>query len=406
MAVRSGAAIIGIAPLGYLIPTLPSMVATRVVQGVGWAAYGTGGHAVLAKIATPARRSEAAGYYNAMPALAVLIGPTVGLWLYANVSAAGPFLLASALGLAGLLVTRWLPLAPALPPTTPDGRPVARAPVKLVLGLFDPAAIIPMLLIGTFMSVQSLFVIFAPVFASEHGIPIEQLALYYPVYGIVLLVAHLALGRVSDRVGRFPAIVAGCLVAIVGLAIATVVPRSPRPRRRRRPVRGRDRAHLVDRQRPDHGVGAARAHRIGDGHVLGRLPARRVHRRRRVGHGHRRRRLPLAVRRRRRSWSRPRWPSPCARLRGGPRAPTPAGSPRADGGQSGGSTASRVSGANSSSTDSRRRVMPCSAAQRTAVSSSGPVGLDAVAPVAIAEQGGRPPRTRRPATGPSWPACR
>jgi predicted MFS family arabinose efflux permease len=140
------------------------------------------------------------------------------------VSAAGPFLLASALGLGGLLVTRWLPLAPALPPTTPDGRPVARAPVKLVLGLFDPAAIIPMLLIGTFMSVQSLFVIFAPVFASEHGIPIEQLALYYPVYGIVLLVAHLALGRVSDRVGRFPAIVAGCLVAIVGLAVATVVP--------------------------------------------------------------------------------------------------------------------------------------------------------------------------------------
>jgi MFS family permease len=224
-AVRSGAAIIGLAPLGYLFPSLPAMVVTRVVQGVGWAAYGTGGHAILARIATPTRRSEAAGYYNATPALAVLIGPTIGLWLYANVSVAGPFLLASALGLGGLLVTRWLPLAPVAPAPTADGSAPPPAPkVRLILGLFDPAAIVPMLLIGTFMSVQSLFVIFAPVFAREHDIPIEQLAIYYPIYGVVLLVAHLLLGRVSDRVGRFPAIVSGGLVAIVGLAIAAAVP--------------------------------------------------------------------------------------------------------------------------------------------------------------------------------------
>jgi MFS family permease len=222
LAVRSGATIIGLAPLGYLIPTLPSMVATRLVQGVGWAAYGTGGHAILARIAAPTRRSEAAGYYNAMPALATLLGPTIGLWLYANVSTAGPFALASALGLGGLLVTRWLPLAPVAPAATAAG--IDRPKVRLVLGLFDPVAIVPMLLIGTFMSVQSLFVIFAPVFAREHDIPIERLALYYPVYGVTLLIAHLVLGRVSDRVGRFPAIVSGCLVAIVGLAIATVSP--------------------------------------------------------------------------------------------------------------------------------------------------------------------------------------
>jgi predicted MFS family arabinose efflux permease len=81
-------------------------------------------------------------------------------------------------------------------------RPAAAPPVRVVAGVFDPVAIVPMFLVATYMSVQSLFVIFAPVYAREHGIPIEQLGIYYPVYGVVVLIAHLSLGRVSDRFGR------------------------------------------------------------------------------------------------------------------------------------------------------------------------------------------------------------
>jgi MFS family permease len=90
--------------------------------------------------------------------------------------------------------------------------------------MFDPAAVIPMLLIGAYMSVQSLFVIFAPVYARASGIPIEQLGIYYPLYGSVVLVAHLTLGRVSDRVGRWPSIATGCVIAVFGLTIAALVP--------------------------------------------------------------------------------------------------------------------------------------------------------------------------------------
>lgn len=218
--VRAGAATIGLAPLGYLVPSLTAMVATRVVQGAGWAAYGTSGHAILARVAPPSRRSEAAGYYNAMPSLAILVGPALGLWFYRSGSMAAPFLLAASLGLAGLALTRWMPVA--VPPRDPALPP--HAPVRLVAGVFDPVAVIPMLLIGTYMSVHSLFVIFAPVYANEMGIPVEQLGIYFPVYGSIVLVAHLALGRVSDRVGRWPSIAAGCAIAIVGLAVAVLVP--------------------------------------------------------------------------------------------------------------------------------------------------------------------------------------
>jgi MFS family permease len=213
---RIGAALLGLAPLGFIIPSLPTMVAARVVQGAGWAAYGTSGHTILARIAPPGRRSEAAGYYNAMPALAVLLGPATGLWLYANVSSIGPFLLASALGLAGLALTSRLPVGAGV---HEQRDAPAGPPVRLVAGLFDRSAIVPMLLIGTFMSVQSLFVIFAPVYAREKGIPIDQLGLYYPAYGIVLLVAHLTLGRTSDRFGRWPTVALGCVTAIAGLLL-------------------------------------------------------------------------------------------------------------------------------------------------------------------------------------------
>lgn len=220
LVVRAGAAVIGIAPLGFLVPSLATMLAARVVQGAGWAAYGTSGHAILARIAPVGRRSEAAGYYNSMPSLAILIGPALGLWLYTNVAEDAPFVLAAALGLAGLALTTRLPV------TVPRHDPSAgrRPPVRLVAGIFDPAAVIPMLLIGTYMSVQSLFVIFAPVYARASGIPIEQLGIYYPLYGTVVLVAHLTLGRVSDRFGRWPAIATGCVIAMFGLAIATLVP--------------------------------------------------------------------------------------------------------------------------------------------------------------------------------------
>ncbi len=218
--IRGAAAILGLAPLGYLIPALPAMLATRIVQGIGWSGYGTGGQVMLARVAHPARRGQASGYYQATPSLAILVGPSIGLWLYASVGAHGPFLLSAALGLAALALTRWLPIGP---PPTPEAH-VERRPVRLILGLFDRSAVVPMVLIATFMSVNSLFVIFAPVYARAHAIPIEQLALYYPAYGAVSLFGYLFLARTSDRIGRRRAIVIGCVGAIVGISLAALWP--------------------------------------------------------------------------------------------------------------------------------------------------------------------------------------
>lgn len=213
---RGGAVLIAAAPLGYLLPIGTITLLIRGIQGVGWAAYGAATHALVAKIAPPGRRGEAAGYYNATHALAVLIGPASGVWLYQNTGPAAPFLLASSIGLAGLLVSARIHFPPRVTPLKSDleGEDWRGA-------ILERSAVIPMLLVATFQSVQSLFLIFAPVYAAAVRIPIEALALYYPVFGTVMLVSQLGLGRISDHQGRRPTVVAGSIVAIVGI---TMVP--------------------------------------------------------------------------------------------------------------------------------------------------------------------------------------
>jgi MFS family permease len=213
---RAGASLIAVAPLGFLLPATWTTFVARLVQGTGWSAYGASGHALLAKIAPEGRRGEAAGYYNAMAALAVLLGPATGLWLYGHVGEWAPFLAGSGLGLAGLL----LALRIRIPSGLPRPRPAGAEPRAVVAGVLERSSLVPMLITATFISVQSLFVVFAPVYARARGIPIGDLGLYYPVYGAVVLIGQLTLGRASDRFGRLSTIVLGCVMALVGLAIA------------------------------------------------------------------------------------------------------------------------------------------------------------------------------------------
>jgi MFS family permease len=74
-------------------------------------------------------------------------------------------------------------------------------------------------MLTAFMSANSLFMVFPPVYALAVGAPIEVLAIYYPIYGLVLTVTQLFSGRVSDALGRATTIRLGAVIAIGGLAI-------------------------------------------------------------------------------------------------------------------------------------------------------------------------------------------
>lgn len=211
---RLGAILGTIAPMGLLLPGLAALLPVRFVQGTGWALYSVSTHALMARRSPAGRRGEASGYFMAMPALAHLVGPGIGVALYLATGTIGPALLATALGIAATAMAFRLGM-PA-----PVAAAAEERPRSLAERLIEPSALPSTLMIAAFMLPQSLFTVFAPVYALEVEAPLEWLALYFPFYGLVLFITQVVAGRASDRYGRHAAIVAGCTAAVVGCLMA------------------------------------------------------------------------------------------------------------------------------------------------------------------------------------------
>jgi predicted MFS family arabinose efflux permease len=205
----------------YLIPSLAVVFAIRLVHGTAWGAFNTGGHAALARLAPPARRGEASGVYNLMPGLAQFVGPSLGLALVALSGFDAAFLAAAGLALLATLVMVFGPLRLPARPVHPPRPSVEGGRLDR---FFEPGAVLPMAIEFLFTTSLTLFLVYPPVFAARSGIPLSDLALYYPIYGGVLVVSRFLLRRTMDRLARPTIIAGGALIAIVALAVAAAVP--------------------------------------------------------------------------------------------------------------------------------------------------------------------------------------
>ncbi|MEX2547956.1 MAG: MFS transporter [Chloroflexota bacterium] len=210
----AGVVTLAVSSAAYLIPGYIALFAVRIVHGAGWAAFNTGGHSLVGRLAPPARRGEASGIYNLMPGLAQLSMPAIGLALLAAFGFDAPFLVAAGLAAAALIA---VPLVSGRKAARPLERtqPTSRS-------LLERGAVLPMVIEIMFTSVQSLFLIYPPLFVIDRGLPLEHLTFYYPAVGITLVVSRAVLARLSDRVGRGPVLVGGATVAILGLAVAAL----------------------------------------------------------------------------------------------------------------------------------------------------------------------------------------
>ncbi|MGH2379898.1 MAG: MFS transporter [Candidatus Limnocylindria bacterium] len=206
---------LGLAGFLYLMPGLGPIFATRVLHGASWAAFNTAGSSTLAEIAPVLRRAEAAGIYTLVPNLAQMIGPAAALLLLGAYGFAGPFVAAGALGIAGTLVL----LSGALPERQEGVRTHTGGFWR---GLIERNALLPMTIEFLWISGQTLFVTYPPVFADEQAIPLEQLAIYYPVMGGVLIITRLIVRRHLDRYPRHLVLSTGISIGIVALGVAAI----------------------------------------------------------------------------------------------------------------------------------------------------------------------------------------
>jgi predicted MFS family arabinose efflux permease len=156
----------------------------------------------------------------ALPAIATILGPPAGVALYLAAGAVPPLVLAALLGLVAFGVT----LVIAVPPTRRAAEPAQNgAPRRGRDPMLEPTAIPSTLMVTTFMAGHSLFIVFPPVYLAAVGVEPAILAPYYLLYGLVMTISQLLVGRVSDRLGRDLTIRLGSGLAIAGFAAAFVL---------------------------------------------------------------------------------------------------------------------------------------------------------------------------------------
>src|SRR5206468_1077799 len=101
----------------------------------------------VGRLAPPARRGEASGIYNLMPALAQMVMPAVGLAVLAARGYDAAFLLAAVMATAGLLAI------PLVTGRRAESAARAQAPQPRSRSLLERGAILPMVIEIMFTSV-------------------------------------------------------------------------------------------------------------------------------------------------------------------------------------------------------------------------------------------------------------
>jgi MFS family permease len=199
-----GSAAMAAATLGYLTSQIATLLFSRAVHGVGWAAINTAGPAIAMDHAPDDRKGSAIGYFNAIRAVTIPVAPALGLWISSAYGFPAVFVLASGLALAASLLSIRLvrPLSASNPPAVPASRLVERR------------VLLPALVQVLLYSSAPLVWVFMPLMAIERGIP--GLAVFYLVVGITNIFVQ-PLARLSDTFGRGPNIAIGLAASGLGL---------------------------------------------------------------------------------------------------------------------------------------------------------------------------------------------
>jgi MFS family permease len=200
----------------YSIPSLIAVAANRLLHGSAWAAFNTGGHATMARSAPADRRGQATSVYNLVIAVSQLLIPGLGLVIATTFGFTQTFLLAAAIAFAAFLLIRLGPVPRAAPIPRSPGTDAPRQ------RLIERGAVLPMLFETIFTAAVPLYFSFLPLFALRHDIPIASIAIFFPIYGTVFLIARSLFTPWSDRLGRRRLLGISVVFAVIGLSVGAV----------------------------------------------------------------------------------------------------------------------------------------------------------------------------------------
>ncbi|MGH3735240.1 MAG: MFS transporter [Micromonosporaceae bacterium] len=201
-----GAAVAAVSLLGYAFAgSVPTLVALRLLTGVGEACFWVGFVAAAADLAPPERRGEAMSYSSLSLYVGLALGPPAGEWLVDAFGYTTTWLVGAGVLIAGVA------LALSAPETNPSAAEQQGRPPLIHRGALVPAG----LLLAVVWGMAGLFA-FAALYARELGMS-DAGWLLFGFAGVVVLI-RLFGARLPDRLGPSRATIAALSLATAGLA--------------------------------------------------------------------------------------------------------------------------------------------------------------------------------------------
>jgi DHA1 family solute carrier family 18 vesicular amine transporter 1/2 len=197
------AALAGASALFALANTLPWLFAARLVQGASDAVTWVVGFALLADLYDANERGRVTGFVMMCTSVAMMIGPTLGGWLYELGGIRMPFLFVAALALVSM----------ALFLTLDEPRRHASAdivPVGLVLRV--PAIAACALVVVAISSTLSMIEPVLSLHLNLLGVNPGRIGSVFGVAAVVTAAMHPICGRLADRVGSRKMTIVGLLM--------------------------------------------------------------------------------------------------------------------------------------------------------------------------------------------------
>jgi MFS family permease len=202
-----GAAVFAVSSMLYAVSqTFLGLILVRGLHGCGMGLYPTGGMAMAADLAPPARRGYFMGLVGIAANVALAIGPAAGLFVVDRWGFGWLFGVSAAIALVALGLAL-------------GQHETLRVPIRVPLALnsaFSRDALYPCAIVLCVMTTYGVQSTFLPLYAASRG---AHAGVFFTVMACAIILSRGIGGGLSDRVGRAPVAAVGtaCVTAALGV---------------------------------------------------------------------------------------------------------------------------------------------------------------------------------------------
>ena len=190
------------------------LFALRAIHGIGWSTITTSTSTIASDLIPANRRNEGMGFFGISIAVAMVIGPGLGLYVMDHYSHTALFLLSACF----ILVALFAGLARNHHNSGQSDTALDKGETKkLSTVAVEKTALWPSFIFFIIVMTYSTIMIFLPPYVREKGL--ADIGSFYTMMALAMILTRFATGRIADRYGTTTVIVPGMILLAIALQL-------------------------------------------------------------------------------------------------------------------------------------------------------------------------------------------